>query len=234
MRRYLIVDDNAAFAENLAEILADAGAEAVVAPSGERAIELVKTARFDALLCDMRMPGMGGAEVVHRVRRLDPGLPAIVVTAYTTDDDLVAAWREGLLAVLPKPVPVAQLVQLLAAARRDGLVAIVEDDAQLADNMSEILRARGFAAVTARSVVETERLGGIAPFVALVDLRVPGGPDGAAMQRLVDQFPSLPILIVTAHADSRPPLSARAQFIKPFDSGALLDEIEKVYASRGG
>src|SRR5579859_2009935 len=120
MRSYLIVDDNTAFAENLAEILTDAGDEAVIAPSGEGAIELVRARRFDALLCDMRMPDMGGAEVVHRLRRIDPGLPAIVITAYTTDDQLVAAWREGLLAVLPKPVPVPRLLDLLRVARRDG------------------------------------------------------------------------------------------------------------------
>jgi CheY-like chemotaxis protein len=234
MRSYLIVDDNIAFAENLAEILGDAGdAEAVIADSGERAIELVKSRRFDALVSDMRMPFMSGAQLVHQVRRIDPGLPAVVVTAYTADGDLEAARREGLLAVLPKPVPVARLVATLSHARRDGLVALVEDDAALADNLTEALRERGFTAVTARSVVETERLGAVRPFTALVDLRVPGGSDGEAMRRLAAKFPGLPMLAVTAyHLD--PPMTTVAVFAKPFDTRALLAAVEAQYRLQHG
>ena len=158
-RRYLVVDDNVAFAENLAEIVADAGAEAVIVDSGPRALELVGEQRFDALVSDMRMPEMNGAELVHRIRRADPALPALVVTAYTADNELEAARQEGLIGVLPKPVPVARLLELLGGARRNGIVALVEDDVALADNLTEALRTRGFAAVTAGSVIETERLG---------------------------------------------------------------------------
>src|SRR5262249_37073519 len=143
---------------------------AVVADSGERAMALVAARKFDALVSDMRMPVMSGAELVHRVRRIDPGLPAIVVTAYTADNDLEAARNEGLPGLRPNPGPWPRLIELCTAARRNGLVALVEDDAALADNLGEALRGRGFAAVTARSVAETERLGAVKPFVALVDL----------------------------------------------------------------
>jgi CheY-like chemotaxis protein len=232
MRNYLIVDDNVAFAENLAEIVADHGAQAVVADGGARALELARERRFDALVCDMRMPVMNGAEVVHGLRRLDPGLPAIVVTAYTADNDLEAARQEGLLGILPKPVPLPRLLELLSRARRDGLVALVEDDHALADNVSEVLRNHGFAAVTARSVTETERLGEIHPFAALVDLRVPGGPDGEAMKRLAEKFPGLPIVVMTGHDDTAPPLSPIALFRKPFDTRELVATVERLYQSR--
>ena len=115
MKRYLVVDDNAAFAENLAEILRDAGAEVVVAEHGQNALALSGRTRFDALVTDMRMPAMSGARLVHEIRRIDPGLPAVVVTAYTGESDLLAARQEGLLAVLPKPVPVDKLLSLLSA-----------------------------------------------------------------------------------------------------------------------
>ena len=118
MRRYLLVDDNRAFAENLAEIIEDAGAEVEIATSGEAALVLIGGTRFDALVSDMRMPTMGGAELLHRARLVDPHLPAIVVTAFTQDDDLAAAEREGLLAVLGKPVPIPNLLALLDSAVR--------------------------------------------------------------------------------------------------------------------
>jgi CheY-like chemotaxis protein len=231
MRRYLIVDDNREFAENLAEILRDRGDEVAIATSGPEALALAPGARFDALLTDMRMPLMGGAELVHEVRRLDPGLAALVVTAHAGDDALEAARREGLLAVLPKPVPLDRLLELLAVARRDGLVVVVEDDQRLSDNLCEVLRGHGFAAVTAASVLETERLGPVRPFAALVDLRVPGGPDGEAMRRLARRYPNLPMIVMTGvHGEA--PVPTQAFFHKPFDTGALLAAVERLHAAQ--
>jgi CheY-like chemotaxis protein len=231
MRRYLFVDDNVEFAENLVEIVGDCGASCEMAGSGAEAIERVRGTRFDALVTDMRMPGMGGAEVVHQVRRVDPGLPAVVLTAHAGDEALDAARREGLLAVLAKPAPIDRLLSLLEAARRDGLLAVLEDDAALLDNLTEALRQRGFAAVTASSVLDTERLGPVRPFAALVDLKIPGGPDGEAIRRLEARFPGIPLLAVTAHP-STAPAHCRARFPKPFDTGALLAAVEQLHRER--
>jgi two-component system, response regulator PdtaR len=231
MRRYLIVDDNRDFAENLAEIVRDLGDEVSIADGGAEALALARGTRFDAVLTDMRMPFMGGAELVHEIRRIDPGAAALVITAHVGDDALEAARREGLLAVLPKPVPVDRLLELLAAARRDGLVVIVEDDQKLSDNLCEALRGRGFAAVTAASVLETERLGPVQPFCALVDLRVPGGPDGEAMRRLAARFPGLPMIIMTALHDAAAPPN-QTFFQKPFDTATLLHAVERLHAAQ--
>lgn len=231
MRRYLIVDDNVEFAENVAEILRDGGDEVSIAADGREALALARDLRFDAVLTDMRMPLMGGAELVHELRRMDPGTAAVAITAHTGDNDLEAARREGLLAVLQKPVPVERVLELLGAARRDGLVVVVEDDARLSDNLCEALRGRGFAAVTAASVLETERLGPVRPFCALVDMRLPGGPVGEAMRRLAVKYPALPMIVVTAFHDP-PPVPHEGFFSKPFDTGELLAAIERLYAAQ--
>jgi len=231
MRRYLLLDDNRALAENLAEILRDLGDEATVATDGEKAVELARSTRFDALLTDMRMPGMSGAAAVHHVRRADPGVAAVVMTAYPKEDDLATARREGLLAVLPKPVPIPALISLLGAARRDGLVALVEDDPSLCDNLSEVLRARGFSCVTAHSVLDADRLSCVRPFAALVDLRLPGGPDGEALRRLRARYPGLPVFVMTAYPDADLVEGAAGIFQKPFDTGALLKALEQAHAA---
>ena len=233
MKSYLLLDDNRAFAENLAEILRDGGDEATVVTDGQQAVELARERRFDVLLTDMKMPGMNGAEAVHHLRQVDPGLAAVMITAYPGQDDLETARREGLLAVLPKPVPIPMLVSLLAEARRDGLVALIEDDLDLSDNLTEVLRTRGFSCVTARSVLDTEQLAPLRPFAALVDLRVPGGPDGEALRRLRARFPHLPFFVMTAYPDVAPSLARESAgvFAKPFDTATLLDVLERTHAS---
>ena len=229
-RRYLIVDDNASFAENLAEVLGDAGAEVTVAASGAEALQAAADRRFDALVTDMRMPVMSGARLVHKIRRIDPGLPAVIVTAYTAEDDLGAARDEGVLAILPKPVPLDRLIELLRLARRDGLVAVVDDDVGLADNLSEALRDRGFSAVTARSVADADRIGGVQPFAAVVDVRIPGAPDGEALRRLLERAPQLPVIVMSAYPEALDGLSVPHVFEKPFATGKLLDALERVHA----
>ncbi|MDY7228235.1 response regulator [Hyalangium rubrum] len=232
MRRYLLLDDNQAFAENIAEILRDAGDSATVVTDGADALALAKTTRFDALLTDMKMPGMSGAAAVHHIRRVDPGIAALVVTAYPGENDLEAARREGLLAVLPKPVPVPTLMGLLSTARRDGLIALVEDDPALSDNLSEVLRGRGFSCATARSVLEADQLSMVKPFAALVDLRLPGGPDGEALRRLKARFPDMPVFVITAYPEMIPELPTDRVFSKPFDTAALVEALEQAHAAR--
>jgi CheY-like chemotaxis protein len=156
----------------------------------------------------------------------------VVITAYPREDDLETARREGLLAVLPKPVPIPALVDLLSRARRDGLVVLVEDDPALSDNLTELLRARGFSCVTAASVLATDYIACVQPMAALVDLRVPGGPDGEALRRLRARYPGLPVFVITAYPDVALLEGAAGVFSKPFDTGALLQALEQVHAAR--
>lgn len=110
MQRFLLVDDNPEFADNMAEILRDEGAEVTVCCDGAAAVARARECRFDGLITDMRMPGMSGAALVREVRRVDHGLPAIVISAYTSEAELDDARREGLVAVFQKPVPISQLL----------------------------------------------------------------------------------------------------------------------------
>ena len=115
-RRYLLVDDNPAFAENVAEILSDAGAEVTCAADGERALEAVAKSRFDAMVTDMKMPGVSGSELLRRVRERDPGLPVVLVSAYTRNEQLAEARKHGLLAFCAKTSGPAELLAPPAAS----------------------------------------------------------------------------------------------------------------------
>lgn len=229
-RHYLLVDDNKAFGENVAEILRDEGNEVTLSTDPAQAVQLVRDQRFDALVTDMRMPGMGGAQLVHEARRADPGLPAVVVSAYTAEHDLDDARRAGLLAVLSKPVPIPRLSSLLSKARRNAVVALVEDDEAFADNLSELLSNEGFAVLSARTLAEAEALFGATPMVAVVDLRLPGTLDGAAAKLLAERFPGVPMVVVTGFPTSAVTLPPHTLFVKPFETQRLLDHLTALHA----
>ncbi len=76
--------------------------------------------------------------------------------------------------------------------------------------------------------MQTERLFHLRPFAAVVDMRVPGGPDGEAMKKLANRFPGLPMVAITGHS-VEPPLVPAQLLHKPFSSDALLQTLELLH-----
>ncbi|MCC7540225.1 MAG: response regulator [Deltaproteobacteria bacterium] len=109
----LIVDDNTPLAEDLAEILADAGHRTETACSGEDAIRRVLRGGIDILVLDLRMPGMGGIEALRRLRQTGVSVPAIAMTAFADEATKVHGIEAGIRAVLDKPVDYARLETLI-------------------------------------------------------------------------------------------------------------------------
>lgn len=226
-RRYLLVDDNRALAENLAEILRARGDDVDLVPDGPSALASVATRTYDALITDMRMPGMDGAELVRHLREVDPALPVVVITAYSNDVHLAEAGDEGVLAVLPKPVPIPRFVQLLRQARRGGFVLLLEADAALADTLSDALRERGLTPLAAATALEAQRLadGRVRPFAGVVDLVPPHGPS-AVLGRLSERFPSLPLYLIS----DGPPRGHDVQAAAVLPRGVQAHEVAEAVA----
>lgn len=142
-RRYLVVDDNQPLAENLAEILETSGAEVDVELDPRAALHRLQARRYSALVTDMRMPGLSGAELLSAARQADPALPALVVTAFIGDRDLAHVERMGVLATLPKPVPVEMLLLRLEQARRGAVVWVVCASSERVTRVMEFVRDHG-------------------------------------------------------------------------------------------
>lgn len=114
MTAVLIVDDNVPLAEDLAEILADAGFRTETASSGEAAIRRMLRGGIDVLLVDLRMPGMSGVETLLRIRERGIGVPAIAMSAYTDEAIHARGTEAGVRAVIEKPIDFRKLERLLA------------------------------------------------------------------------------------------------------------------------
>ncbi|HVF52870.1 MAG TPA: response regulator [Actinomycetota bacterium] len=112
----LVVEDEPDLRRLFGIMLSGAGYDVVDAPSGERAIEIVKESLPDAMLLDLRMPGVDGWEVLARLKKeeLLESIPVIVISAHTGGDTAAAAERSGASDYLAKPVDREQLLSAIA------------------------------------------------------------------------------------------------------------------------
>jgi DNA-binding NtrC family response regulator len=107
--RVLVVDDEPDMVENLVRILRREGYRCSSATDGRKAIDLLEAQHPDLILTDLKMPDLDGMEVLRRAHAVDPALPVIMITAFSTIESAVAAIKEGAFDYLPKNFSVDQL-----------------------------------------------------------------------------------------------------------------------------
>ena len=100
----VLVDDDAGLREITVLQLESAGLRVTACPGGAEGISALEDHLPDVLLTDLKMPGIGGMQVLAAARRLDPELPVIVLTAFGSVDTAVAAMQAGAHDYLTKPV----------------------------------------------------------------------------------------------------------------------------------
>ena len=122
MANVLIVDDDAALREGLAETVADLGHAPRVAASGREALAALVGDNIDCVLLDLRMPGgMDGIEVLRRIREENDAPPVIVLTAFATAENTIEAMRLGAFDHLTKPIGRLELDALLKRLPQRGI-----------------------------------------------------------------------------------------------------------------
>jgi two-component system response regulator HydG len=114
--RILVVDDERAMAEMLADGLGDRGYEAVATASSEDAVRRLRDEAFDALVTDLRMPRVDGLSLLAEARRIAPDLPVFVMTAYGAVDSAIESIRQGATHYLTKPFKLDELLLFLDRA----------------------------------------------------------------------------------------------------------------------
>ncbi len=145
--RILLVDDNANTLKMLSAILHDDGYEVVTARDGARAEQVFQEGRpFDAILSDLKMPGMDGLQLYHHLKSLDNHLIFIIMTAFGTIESSVQAVKEGVYDYLVKPINFEELSLVLNKALRERLMAT-----ELEALRSEVSERYGFHNIVGRS-----------------------------------------------------------------------------------
>lgn len=122
--RILIVDDDVDLGAVLEALLRQAGFSPRVVTSGEAALEALEQQGFDAILSDVRMPGIDGLELLKRLARRTPSIPVVLLTAHGTVPLAVEAMKCGAADYLLKPFDRNEIVyvmrKVLAAGERAG------------------------------------------------------------------------------------------------------------------
>jgi two-component system, NtrC family, response regulator AtoC len=114
--RILVVDDDAALRDSLALLLAAEGYEVVTAADAPSALACLETP-VDVVLCDVRMPGMDGLELLPELIRRLPGAPVLLMSAYGSGDLAVEALKRGAFDYLAKPFQPAEVILAIKKAR---------------------------------------------------------------------------------------------------------------------
>jgi len=114
--RVLVVDDEPEVVSMLEEALGGLGYETAGAFDGATALRLVPIYQSDVVLLDLAMPGMSGAEVLAQLRRVDPDLPIIVVSANEDADLGRGTLADGAFDYVRKPFDLEVLAPILSAA----------------------------------------------------------------------------------------------------------------------
>jgi DNA-binding NtrC family response regulator len=131
MPSLLVVDDEPSVLYALEKGLRSDTLEVITASTAKQGIELVQQRRPDAVILDVRLADMSGLEAFDEIRRIDPRLPVLFITAYATTETAIEAMKRGALEYLLKPVDLHQLREAVGRAvevsRLRHVPAVFED-----------------------------------------------------------------------------------------------------------
>jgi len=157
MSRILVVDDETKITKLLAERIAREGLEVSMCASAEEALPYIEKGDVDVVLCDLRLGGMDGLELLKKTKRIAPATDFVIMTAYASAGTAIEAMRQGAYEYLIKPFQMDEVVLLLRRIqeRRD----LVSENAALREKIAGTARAEmiigGSAAVrTIRELIE--------------------------------------------------------------------------------
>ncbi len=122
MIRILIAEEHSLFREGLKQVLEKRGLTvAGEAESGAATLEMIRSGVFDLVLLDLSMPGLGGLEVLRRLKRQRPALPVIVLGMHPENQYAPRAFRLGASGVLSKRVGAAEIESAIRKALAGGV-----------------------------------------------------------------------------------------------------------------
>jgi two-component system nitrogen regulation response regulator GlnG len=142
MPRLLVVDDEPNVLYSIKKSFQSDDLDVLVAQTGRQGVDLVEQGRLDAVILDVRLTDMSGLDVFDHIRRIDPRLPVVVITAYASTETAIEAMKRGAFEYLLKPMDLHHLREVVQRAlelSRFRHVPAVFDDADPAEGAERIV-----------------------------------------------------------------------------------------------
>jgi DNA-binding NtrC family response regulator len=232
----LVVDDNEDLLETFAMILKRRGFSVETADNGAAAVDKFKEQSFDVTLMDIVMPEMNGVEALRRIKEIQPEAPVILMTAYSDEDLIQVAREEGVRHIIHKPIRIDQLIEIITEAAESQPILIIDDDADICETLTKVLRAQGHEVVTAGSgeeaiIIAREK----ACQMAFIDVKLPNIDGLETLLRLKEINPGILTIMMTGFRnevkdalDKAQAASAITCLYKPFDPAEAAHIVEKI------
>jgi two-component system NtrC family response regulator len=116
--RILYADDETSIQELMRIELPRLGHDATVCPDGRTALAALERTSYDCVIVDLDMPGVGGLDVIARVRETSPDTETVIITGKSSMESAVAAVRQGVFDYLTKPCKLAEIQAVLERVRK--------------------------------------------------------------------------------------------------------------------
>ncbi|MEM4379673.1 MAG: response regulator, partial [Thermoplasmatales archaeon] len=111
--RVLIVDDDLLVGESLSAILSEWDCyETDIALDGLEGIEKAKSKQYDIVFADLCMPRLNGIDFLKKIKKIDPTLPVVIITGFSTLENAINAMREGASDFIEKPFQIEKVVSV--------------------------------------------------------------------------------------------------------------------------
>jgi DNA-binding response OmpR family regulator len=236
--RILIVDDDSMMAKTIADIIKTKGFEAVVAGSASEALDNILAFSFDGVISDIKMPEVNGTDLYRTIKKIQPDLPVVLMTAYSDDNSVKEGLEEGAIAVLSKPLDMNALLSFCFSLEKKLSVVIVDDDPKFCITLGQILRVSGFSEiqVTDPRKVLTFLDKGNGVDIVILDMKL-GEVNGLSVLENIRQHnPVIPVILVTGYREEMArfiknglSIGAYDCLYKPFNIEDLLGRLNEIY-----
>jgi len=159
--RVLIVDDDEAHAQAVAQSLARVGCDCTVANSGKRGVSLLESENFDVVVTDMKMDEVDGLEILAKTKEELPDAEVIVVTGHGSINSAVTAMQHGAYTYLSKPLDIGEL--RAAVQKATTRVRLIRRNAELSRRLDEKFGFEGVVGTSPQMQKVIETLKFVAP-----------------------------------------------------------------------
>ncbi|MGD8780241.1 MAG: sigma-54 dependent transcriptional regulator [Ignavibacteria bacterium] len=171
--KILIVDDEKIVRESLMHWFQEDGYKVDTAVSGEAALKIFEKGKYDLVLTDMKMPGIGGLEVLQKIKDVDEDCDVVLITAYASVPTAIKALKEGAYDYVTKPIDPDELAHLVNKAldKKD----LQKENIILKESIDEIVKPDNLIGESVQMKKIFEMIRSVAPADTTVMIRGESG-----------------------------------------------------------